>query len=262
MIMIAIRGGRLEETSWALHQRNGELSLLKAQLKEALSHQEQALQASRLAGRTQLAQEAAALRAENRDLRAELERSEGQADGLRRTLGDRDADLQRLQRAAEERDAALRDAAELRAVARHLEAELELAVAQAKGNQAVSKHNAISHATAKSQPQTLSKNAAQDSPVADAQQQLQLRGEVRRLREELAQERATWAEEKEKVLRYQRQLQLNYVQMFRRTRSLEAEVESLTMELELETKSNKHKNAFTKAKGLPLPELHAQAIEL
>lgn len=86
--------------------------------------------------------------------------------------------------------------------------------------------------------------------------------EVRRLRDELAAERATWAEEKERVLRYQRQLQLNYVQMFRRTRSLEAEVESLTMELELETKANKHKKTFTKTKGLPLPELHAQAIEL
>lgn len=46
-------------------------------------------------------------------------------------------------------------------------------------------------------------------------------------------ERITWVQEKEKVLRYQRQLQLNYVQMFRRTRALESEVETLTLELEL-----------------------------
>ncbi|XP_067015430.1 leucine zipper putative tumor suppressor 2 homolog isoform X2 [Anabrus simplex] len=56
-------------------------------------------------------------------------------------------------------------------------------------------------------------------------------------REQFERERLTWAQEKEKVLRYQRQLQLNYVQMFRRTRALEAEIESLTMELELESKS-------------------------
>ncbi|KAK3921874.1 Leucine zipper putative tumor suppressor 2 [Frankliniella fusca] len=229
---------RLEETSWALHQRNGELSLLKAQLKEALSHQEQA---SRLAGR---AQEAAALR-------AQLDAERASLSGLRRTLAERDAELQR---AADARDAALRDAAELRAVARHLEAELELAVAQAKGSQAVLKHQ--------HQHQGAGGGGAGAGAGGEHHEAHQLRAEVRRLRDELATERATWAEEKEKVLRYQRQLQLNYVQMFRRTRSLEAEVESLTMELELETKANKHKKAYAKGKGLPLPELHAQAIEL
>lgn len=60
-----------------------------------------------------------------------------------------------------------------------------------------------------------------------------------RLADQFQRERLTWAQEKEKVLRYQRQLQLNYVQMFRRTRSLEAEVESLTLELELDTKVKK-----------------------
>lgn len=55
-------------------------------------------------------------------------------------------------------------------------------------------------------------------------------------RKSFEQERITWAQEKEKVLRYQRQLQLNYVQMFRRTRALEAEVESLNLELDLNSK--------------------------
>lgn len=45
-------------------------------------------------------------------------------------------------------------------------------------------------------------------------------------------ERQVWSEEKEKVLRYQKQLQLNYVQIFRKNRSLEHEVEQLTLELE------------------------------
>jgi hypothetical protein len=89
--------------------------------------------------------------------------------------------------------------------------------------------------------------------------------EVDRLREELSQERnefeqerVTWAQEKEKVLRYQRQLQLNYVQMFRRTRTLEAEVESLTLELELENKTG---CATTGTKQLPAIDM-AHTIEL
>lgn len=54
-------------------------------------------------------------------------------------------------------------------------------------------------------------------------------------------ERQIWAQEKEKVLRYQRQLQMNYVQMYRRNRALEAEVESLTIELELDKTGMKKK---------------------
>lgn len=45
-------------------------------------------------------------------------------------------------------------------------------------------------------------------------------------------ERLQWQEEKNKVIRYQKQLQLNYVQMQRKNTALEAEVEQLTLELE------------------------------
>lgn len=66
-----------------------------------------------------------------------------------------------------------------------------------------------------------------------------LRDEICRLREELdahhdvlEKEREQWADEKNKVIRYQKQLQLNYVQMYRKNKLLEAEVEQLTLELE------------------------------
>ncbi|XP_022242015.1 leucine zipper putative tumor suppressor 2 homolog [Limulus polyphemus] len=69
--------------------------------------------------------------------------------------------------------------------------------------------------------------------------------EVERLRSELAisrkqleitrdnieEERIQWLEEKEKVIKYQKQLQLNYVQMYRRNRTLESELEHMTLEL-------------------------------
>lgn len=63
--------------------------------------------------------------------------------------------------------------------------------------------------------------------------------DVKILKQQLAQheenfeiEKNQWIEEKNKVIRYQKQLQLNYVQMFRKNRTLEAEVEQLTLELE------------------------------
>lgn len=60
-------------------------------------------------------------------------------------------------------------------------------------------------------------------------------------------ERRNWSEEKDKVLRYQKQLQLNYVQMFRKSRTLEAEVDGLRLELELCNKNMKNLNKHGKA---------------
>lgn len=55
-------------------------------------------------------------------------------------------------------------------------------------------------------------------------------------------ERRKWSEEKDKVLRYQKQLQMNYVQMFKRSRTLEAEIDGLRLELELCNKNMKNIN--------------------
>lgn len=80
-----------------------------------------------------------------------------------------------------------------------------------------------------------------------------LRNEIDLKTKNFENERIVWAQEKEKVLRYQRQLQMNYVQMYRRTRTLESEVENLTIELEL------NKNGVKKK--LPTADL-SQTIEL
>uniref|UniRef100_A0A8C6SPE3 Leucine zipper, putative tumor suppressor 2b n=1 Tax=Neogobius melanostomus TaxID=47308 RepID=A0A8C6SPE3_9GOBI len=45
-------------------------------------------------------------------------------------------------------------------------------------------------------------------------------------------ERKVWHEEKDKVIRYQKQLQQNYVQMYRRNRELEQHLQELSQELE------------------------------
>ena len=56
--------------------------------------------------------------------------------------------------------------------------------------------------------------------------------EIGNLQETIEKERDQWLDEKNKVIRYQKQLQLNYVQMYRKNRMLEGEIEQLTIELE------------------------------
>ncbi|XP_077992003.1 uncharacterized protein LOC144446152 [Glandiceps talaboti] len=43
-------------------------------------------------------------------------------------------------------------------------------------------------------------------------------------------EQAVWQEEKQKVIRYQKQLQLNYIHMFRKNKNLEKDIQNLTVE--------------------------------
>lgn len=110
----------------------------------------------------------------------------------------------------------------------------------------------------KSQEVNKQESRVTNSDICLSKEVDRLREELSQERNEFEQERVTWAQEKEKVLRYQRQLQLNYVQMFRRTRTLEAEVESLTLELELENKTG---CATTGTKQLPAIDM-AHTIEL
>lgn len=50
--------------------------------------------------------------------------------------------------------------------------------------------------------------------------------------ESFDEERRVWQEEKDKVIRYQKQLQQNYIQMYRRNRELERVMRELSLELE------------------------------
>jgi hypothetical protein len=75
--------------------------------------------------------------------------------------------------------------------------------------------------------------ASEEAYVLSLERQVDaLRGRLQELEAQLETERLQWLEEKNKVIRYQKQLQLNYVQMQRKNTALEAEVEQLTLELE------------------------------
>jgi chromosome segregation ATPase len=55
----------------------------------------------------------------------------------------------------------------------------------------------------------------------------QLKADMDTEKENFELETANWLSEKEKVIRYQKQLQLNYVSMYKRNKSLESEMEQL-----------------------------------
>lgn len=60
----------------------------------------------------------------------------------------------------------------------------------------------------------------------------EIRAHISLLKDEHEKERKQWLDEKNKVVRYQKQLQLNYVQMQRKNVVLETEIQQLTLDLE------------------------------
>merc|ERR1719431_1132296 len=72
-----------------------------------------------------------------------------------------------------------------------------------------------------------------------------LKEEVDRYKENFEVEKANWLDEKEKVIRYQKQLQLNYVQMYKRNKTLESEVDQLKKSL---AESNTKTSSSTKSR--------------
>ncbi|TRY76475.1 hypothetical protein TCAL_12560, partial [Tigriopus californicus] len=63
--------------------------------------------------------------------------------------------------------------------------------------------------------------------------------EADRYRETFETEKAHWLDEKEKVIRYQKQLQLNYVQMYKKNKTLEGEIEQLNKTIADQKKKSK-----------------------
>lgn len=211
-------GPRLEETKWEVCQKSGEISLLKQQLKESQAEL------------VQKGSELVALRVALREARAALRVSEGRARGLQEAARARELELeacsQELQRYRQE-------AERLREKAGHLDAE-------ASGLREPSGPNAATD------PFLLAESDEAKAQRAAAGAGGSLRAQVERLRQELQREqrrgdeqrdsfegeRLAWQAEKEQVIRYQKQLQHNYIQMYRRNRQLEQELQQLSLELE------------------------------
>uniref|UniRef100_A0A803XND3 Leucine zipper tumor suppressor 2 n=1 Tax=Meleagris gallopavo TaxID=9103 RepID=A0A803XND3_MELGA len=197
-------GPRLEETKWEVCQKSGEISLLKQQLKES---------------QAELAQrgtELLVLRAQLREARAELQAGEQQARGLQ--------------------EAARLKALELEVCANELQRrKSEADLFRAKAGRLEQEVAGLRDAAWGRCPQS-----SEGCPEPGEEP----RGMLERLRAEVAlerrrgqeqrdafeQERSTWQGEKERVIRYQKQLQYNYIQMYRRNRRLEQRLQHLRLQ--------------------------------
>ncbi|KAM8806113.1 leucine zipper putative tumor suppressor 2 [Eudromia elegans] len=189
---------RLEETKWEVCQKSGEISLLKQQLKEA---------------QAELAQRGAellALRAQLRAARGELQAGEQQARALREAARLKALELEACAGELQRRRG---EAELLRAQAGRLEREAA-ALRAARGGGAGAEAAA---AALRRQLERLRAEVAQE------------RQRGREQRAAFERERSAWQGDKERVIRYQKQLQCNYIHMYRRNRRLEQRLQRLRL---------------------------------
>lgn len=201
---------RMEETKWEVCQKAGEISLLKQQLKDSQADVSQKL--SEIVG----------LRSQLREGRASLREKEEQLLSLRDSFSSKQASLELAE--GELPTACLKPA--LTPVD---PAEPQDALATCESDEAKMRRQAGVAAAASLVSLDGEVDAAGESGTRA------LRREVGRLQAELAaerrarerqgasfaEERRVWLEEKEKVIEYQKQLQLSYVEMYQRNQQLE-----------------------------------------
>ncbi|KAF2900048.1 hypothetical protein ILUMI_06132 [Ignelater luminosus] len=234
---VGLLRGRLEETEWSLCQKTGEISLLKSQLKDYQNEQ------------TAKGHELLQLRNEYRDVKEQVDIREAETFDLKQAINERDMEIEKLRR----------DIHKL--VQGSIDDEPKSLSCNVRIDYLPEENNSDAHSNCP-EDNCLSEQVERIHHINFNSKEDEIQGliadcclsfngnclEVSKLREEMElkrrdfeQERLIWAQEKEKVLKYQRQLQMNYIQMYRRTKALEAEVETLTIELELDKTGIKKK---------------------
>ncbi|XP_074039021.1 leucine zipper putative tumor suppressor 2 homolog isoform X1 [Leptinotarsa decemlineata] len=232
---------RLEETEWGLCQKTGEISLLKTQLKESQIDQ------------TTKCQELIQLRTDHRELRDQLEEKNKQIHNLESSNATKDEeinqlkeDLSKITSPSPSQYGSLDSINKNQGLIEKLNAEIT-ELRQELSEKSLSYYNGVEAGRGKRGPLITEEESLEDLEIQKFNGHLEV-SETEKLRKELEmkskqfeKERMQWAKEKEKVLTYQSQLRLNYVQMLKRSNALEEEIENLTLELELERTGLKKK---------------------
>ncbi|MCJ8735444.1 hypothetical protein PDJAM_G00247330 [Pangasius djambal] len=227
----------LEETQWEVCQKVGEISLLKQQLKDS-----QADVASKLS-------EIVSLRAALRETRSKMEELEEKHQECEETLRLRSTEMEVCENELQRK----KNEAEL---LREKAGKLETDVKTLKQDLLVAKEEHLELLSLKVQLQE-QQHLLQvcQSKMADQETSGQvdvLQKEVERLREQLEdekhkkekilssfhREKQTWNKEKDKVIRYQKQLQFNYVQMHRKNQELEKKLKERNSKVDNRTEKD------------------------
>uniref|UniRef100_A0A672TFI9 Leucine zipper tumor suppressor 1 n=1 Tax=Sinocyclocheilus grahami TaxID=75366 RepID=A0A672TFI9_SINGR len=202
----------LEETQWEVCQKSGEISLLKQQLRDS-----QADVGNKLS-------EIVGLKSSLKESRCKLEELEKKIKEYEEALHQRSAEVEvsknEFQRKKNEADL-LREKVNM----------LETDIKGMKQDLAMTKED-----------KTLNHNGGTADLDALQKEVERLRGELKeekqkkhKMMNSFQQERQTWNKEKDKVIRYQKQLQYNYLQMYRKNKDLEKILRELTAEMDSRT---------------------------
>uniref|UniRef100_A0A673HH85 Leucine zipper putative tumor suppressor 1-like n=1 Tax=Sinocyclocheilus rhinocerous TaxID=307959 RepID=A0A673HH85_9TELE len=205
----------LEETQWEVCQKSGEISLLKQQLRDS-----QADVGNKLS-------EIVSLKSSLKESRCKLEELEKKIKEYEGALHQRSAEVEvsknEFQRKKNEADL-LREKVNM----------LETDIKGMKQDLAMAKEE--------QQHKTLNHNGGTADLDALQKEVERLRGELKeekqkkhKMMNSFQQERQTWNKEKDKVIRYQKQLQYNYLQMYRKNKDLEKILRELTAEMDSRT---------------------------
>ncbi|XP_045498829.1 leucine zipper putative tumor suppressor 2 homolog isoform X2 [Colias croceus] len=253
---------RLEDTEWSLCQRAGEIALLKTQLKDAQNEQ------------TAKGHEYLTLKADCRQLRESIDKKESEIMRLRAESEEKQRTIKRLQSEVDRLTSDLKNSVtdmnknketsknEIDKLKTELkELRQELSDVSLSGYEGIECGRTLRGIYECKNEYWTSNDSALDAEVQRLNGELpdpcndncpanavvdRLKCELETKETQFNNERRKWSEEKDKVLRYQKQLQMNYVQMFKRTRTLEAEIDGLRLELELCNKNMKNINQHGK----------------
>lgn len=195
-------------------QKSGEISLLKQQLKESQAEV------------VQRGNELVLLRAQLREARAELQTSEEQALSLQEMARTKAMELEVCANELARRKS---EAELLREKVGRLEHELD-ALRSTSGELCPLLAECDEVKAQRQAADTLQGLRAQAERLRTELLCERRRGEEQR--EVFQAERITWQSEKDRVIRYQKQLQHNYIQMYRHNRDLECQLRHLSLELE------------------------------
>uniref|UniRef100_A0A8C9YB88 Leucine zipper tumor suppressor 1 n=1 Tax=Sander lucioperca TaxID=283035 RepID=A0A8C9YB88_SANLU len=220
----------LEETQWEVCQKTGEISLLKQQLRDCqadVNHKLNEMVSLRVSLKENTAK-MEMLERQNKDqenklhsrtievevCQNELQRKKNEADLLREKVGKLEKDIQGMKQ-----DLAM---AKERRLQHGLQPEAQGSDSPAQG-QAGENSEHISTESLQREVERLKRQLGEEK---DAQE---------RQANSFEQERKTWNKEKDRVIKYQKQLQINYLQMHKKNQDLERILKELTAELESRT---------------------------
>uniref|UniRef100_A0A8C3PDT1 Leucine zipper tumor suppressor family member 3 n=1 Tax=Chrysemys picta bellii TaxID=8478 RepID=A0A8C3PDT1_CHRPI len=202
---------KIEETKWEVCQKAGEISLLKQQLKDSQADVSQKLN------------EIVGLRTQLKEGKNFLKEKEEQIITLKDSYSSKTVNLEVCENELQRK---MNEVQMLREKLNHCELEVS-GLKQTLAN--------MGDPLACESDEAKMKRQNEDSVIALKKEVERLQTELKLERQQREQqvidfeeERRTWQEEKEKVIKYQKQLQLNYVEMYQKNQLLEHKMNEMT----------------------------------